>query len=391
MKILLIHNILWSHYKAVIFNAFNELCQKHGDEFLVIQIAESEGNRQGLGPSDHALHRYPYRLLFEGNFESSGAVRRCIRLCREIYRYRPGIVVLLGYSDISSWCALVISSLMNIPRIIAFDSTAMDRPRVWYSELVKKIFVNSCNGAFGYGSKSKEYLMQLGMPASNVFIHCQAVHNEEIAAVHANTTPHRDKRISDLGAKQRNFIYVGRLSEEKNIRRLLAAFSKLKASDPAAAEWGLILVGDGPLRQTLEKDRISDIVFTGGKLWREVPEYFALADVFILPSSSEPWGLVVNEAMVCGLPVIVSDRCGAAYDLVVSGENGFVFDPYNENELLDRMRYFIANQGSIRKMGECSERIIAQYTPENAASRMYGGIQSVLKEIVKNSGGELCA
>jgi glycosyltransferase involved in cell wall biosynthesis len=363
----------------------------HGDELLVIQIAENEGSRRGLGPSDLALHRYPYRLLFEGNFESSGTVRRCIRLCREIYSYRPGIVVLLGYSDISSWCALIISSLMGITRIIAFDSTAIDRPRVWYFELVKKIFVRSCNGAFAYGSKSKEYLMQLGMPPGNIFINCQAVHNEEIAAVHANAAPYRDKRVADLGAKQRNFIYVGRLSEEKNIRLLMSAFSKLKASDPAAAEWGLILVGDGPLRQTLEKDRISDIVFTGGKLWREVPEYFALADVFILPSSSEPWGLVVNEAMVCGLPVIVSDRCGAACDLVVSGENGFVFDPYNENELLDRMRYFIANHGSIRKMGECSEKIIAQYTPENAASRMYDGIQSVLKENVKNSGGELCA
>ena len=377
MKILVIHNILWSHYKAIVFNALDDICRQHGDVLLVIQIAESERGRRSLGPSERKLHRYPLRLLFDGDFETTGAIARTIKLCREIVRYRPDIIVLPGYSDVSHWCALLVASFMQMPRLVSFDSTAIDHHRVWHKELVKKLFVRMCNGGFGYGTKSKEYLVQLGMPPDKFFVRYQATHNQEIAATYTKYLQDRDKKLDDIGAKKRNFIYVGRLSREKNIELLLSAYARLKRSGSAADEWGLIVVGDGPLRQSLEALKTADTVFVGGKSWREVPEYYALADVFILPSTSETWGLVVNEAMICGLPVIVSNRCGSAHDLVIEGKNGFSFDPYSEDELLDRMRSFIEHPNCIREMGFCSQKIIRDYTPLNAARQMHDGLHAV--------------
>jgi glycosyltransferase involved in cell wall biosynthesis len=176
---------------------------------------------------------------------------------------------------------------------------------------------------------------------------------------------------------------VGRLSSEKNVETLLSAFSKLKSENTLAGNWGLIIVGDGPERQNLTKmvtdGNIPNVYFAGGKSWKEVPVFYALSSVFVLPSLSEPWGLVANEAMVCGLPVILSSRCGAAYDILDNGANGFMFDPLDVSELAGRLSYFVDNQDEIERMGANSQHIISGYTPLHAAEQMKQGIEETIK------------
>lgn len=384
VKVLLIHNILWSHYKAAVFSSLYDICQRNGKNFLVIQIAETEGSRKSMDRIDVSLHRYSYRLLFKEKFEAIGKLRRSIVLCREIISQRPDIVVLPGYYDISFWFALLTVKILGVPAILTFDSTAMDHPRVWYKELIKKVYVRTCDKAFVYGTKSKEYLARLGMAEKNIITRCQATDNDKITAVNHLMRDKREALIAELGLNSRNFIYVGRLSPEKNVQRLLQALLKLKKEEPAAADWGLVVVGDGPLKDELrwltKEFGLMDVRFVGAKAWHEVVEFYAMSDVLVLPSTSEPWGLVVNEAMVCGLPVLVSDRCGAAYDLVDEGKNGFVIDPYNVDDLTERMKYFVIHPERITEMGKRSIEIIAEYTPENAAMQMYAGIERVLAD-----------
>jgi len=112
-----------------------------------------------------------------------------------------------------------------------------------------------------------------------------------------------------------NIIYVGRFSKEKNLLFLLSAYKKLNTDD-----WGFILVGNGPQYQKLNdfinKNSICNVFLPGFKQKGEIPQYLAVSDVFILASISEPWGLVVNEAMAAGLPVLISKRCGCYSDLI---------------------------------------------------------------------------
>src|SRR5207247_9691952 len=114
-----------------------------------------------------------------------------------------------------------------------------------------------------------------------------------------------------LWLPDRYFLYVGRCSSEKNLIRLLHAYRHYRKQHPEG--WQLVLVGDGPQRAELEDcaraSGIRDILWCGFKQIDELPTYYALSGCFILPSTSEPWGLVVNEAMACGLPVLVSSRC----------------------------------------------------------------------------------
>src|SRR5690606_145786 len=130
-----------------------------------------------------------------------------------------------------------------------------------------------------------------------------------------------------------NFIFVGRFLPIKNIILLIESFLKLNN----ATDWGLILVGEGPLKKESEtlKGENHNIHLFPPQAWRGVPQKVALADILVLPSYSEPWGLVTNEAMVCEMPVIVSRKAGSSKDLIKEGFNGFTFDAYSGNELKD--------------------------------------------------------
>jgi glycosyltransferase involved in cell wall biosynthesis len=133
----------------------------------------------------------------------------------------------------------------------------------------------------------------------------------------------------------------------------------------------LVIVGSGPWEQRLKKiaqsKNLKGICWPGFKQVDELPAYYALASCFVLPSVSEPWGLVVNEAMACGLPVLVSDRCGAAGDLVFPGINGYVFDPFDAAGLARLMQCMSAGELNRKEMGQASKRLVANYTPETWA------------------------
>ena len=384
-KVLIIHNILWSHYKAKVFSELYKLLSQNDYDFLVIQIALNEKRRKGLGDIDLAIHQYPYKLLFESNMEDVSKISGIYKIIKEIYSYKPDIVVIPGYSNLLYWIALFLGKfILRIKVIATVDSTEYDNPRRTYKEIIKKTFLRFCDYVFCYGTKSKEYVVKLGMSPERVIIRYQATNNQAIESVYNTYKGKRDYLISKNGFKKYNFIYVGRLNKKKNIESLIKAFKLLKDNLENSKDWGLILVGEGDRKEYLAnlitELSVPEVFFIGGKSWKEVPIYYALSDVFILPSISEPWGLVVNEAMVCGLPVIVSDRAGSAYDLVKEGRNGFTFNPFNEKELFRKMAYFVKNPDKIKMMGEYSKRIIEKYTPENAAYQMFKGIYKSLGE-----------
>jgi glycosyltransferase involved in cell wall biosynthesis len=172
---------------------------------------------------------------------------------------------------------------------------------------------------------------------------------------------------------------VGRFSPEKNIILLLRAYQRIKSN--VAKDWGLILVGNGPQRKEIEdyvvKNELRDVALPGFKEKGELCLFYALSDVLILPSISEPWGLVVNEALASELPVIVSNRCGCFPDIVREGVNGFSFDPADEGGLSERMSAFAQGKANAEMMGKSSREILAKYSPQRVAAIYREAINSV--------------
>jgi glycosyltransferase involved in cell wall biosynthesis len=172
-------------------------------------------------------------------------------------------------------------------------------------------------------------MLDLGAKPEQLLVNKNCVDNKSIRTIYDEAKINREEKQVQLGLAKKNFIFVGRLIPFKNLPLLLEAFNE--ALGKSKSDWGLILLGEGEQKAELEKiitdNNFQGITFLPSVGWREVPKYLALSDVLVLPSYSEPWGLVVNEAMACGMPVIVSEKCGCAPDLVQNGKNGISINP----------------------------------------------------------------
>ena len=382
MRVLIVHNTLWAHYKSLLFSRLASQMQP-ADALLVVQIALTEGHRAGLGVPDAGAVGYPFALLHNGPLEAVSLPQRIRGLLKHGLAFNPDVVLLTGYYD----PAQVLLGLMLKARgcriVLQTESTAQDSRRTGWREAMKRAFVRNCDGYFCFGNRAADYLIELGAKPDQILVRNNAVvDNALLRRLYEAALPSRPDRQRTHDLRPRNLIYVGRLASEKNLIALLNAFAEATKTD-TAGEWGLLFLGEGDqkteLQQRTQQLNLTDRVrFLPGCGWQDVPTYLALADALVLPSLSEPWGLVVNEAMACGLPVLVSDRCGCADDLVREGHNGYRFDPTQPAQLTARItRLMATSPAELSRMGDESARIVDHYDPGRVGRAMYDSLKQL--------------
>jgi len=376
LRIAIYHNIMWSRYKAGVFSRLHVIATETGRSVDFIQIAETEGDRAVLSGVDESVHRYPYTLLFKGAYGAVPTWRRCAALLRDLARRRPDFVVMPGFDRAEYWAMLVYCMLTRTPRAVFCDSTIHDRPRAGWKERAKRWFFSHCDGVFCYGRRSREYVMSYDVPEARIFRRVQAA---ALPADHSDEQVLRHHESNPVDPDRPSFLFVGRLSHEKGLPDLVAAFARVRAELPRAR---LTLVGAGPLRASLERQAVAldvaeGIDFLGGRdAGQIVPLYLSHA-ALVLPSHSEPWGLVVNEALAHGLPVVVSDVCGCVPELVVDGVTGWSF-PVGQVDALATAMSKAARMGEHRvDAARACLQAIASYVPDEAARQILQGCESI--------------
>lgn len=386
MKILIIHPAYWTHYKARIHSALQHQIQQQGlpIELLVVHLAHSEQSRLGLGNPDPNLHQYPHLVMHPGAIEEFTFNNRLRALFNVMHQFKPDVVNVPGYYDPAVVLLTIYAKLRGLGIIMSIDSTEADHNRQSWRETLKRRIVGLADGFFCYGSLAAHYMLRLGATPDQILLRRNAVDNVTLRQIYEAARPTRTERLKELGLPLQNLIYVGRLIDRlKNLKALINAFRTVKTTVKQASGWGLILVGDGEDKTDLEQlaQDQPTIRFIAGQSWQQIPKYLALSDALVLPSYSEPWGLVVNEAMVCGLPVIVSDRCGCAPDLVLPGVNGFTFDPNQPQQLIDAISTLVqCSPTQFAKMGAASVSQIADYSPDAVAHEMLNGFKRIGKK-----------
>jgi glycosyltransferase involved in cell wall biosynthesis len=309
----------------------------------------------------------------DGNQPSVGELRRRLYPCLE--REQPRAVAVPGWSTpyallSLSWCLKTAT-----PAVLMSESTVLDKRRPFLADSVKRRLLRLYSAALAGGSRPIQYLGRLGFPETAVFPGYDVVDN-----AHFDRFQPRD----EAGPRaRRSFLVSCRFVPVKNLPRLLEAYARYRqiAGGPA---WELVIAGDGPEREKLSglisALHLSGFVRLAGFVQYDgLPALYARAGAFILPSVSEPWGLVVNEAMAAGLPVLVSNRCGCAPDLVEEGRNGFTFDPYDTEQLAGLMlRLSTMSDADRAAMGQASRQIISRWTPETFATNLSKAIEVAL-------------
>jgi glycosyltransferase involved in cell wall biosynthesis len=375
-KVTVFHNVVWSRHKGAVLSALYHLSMAGSIRYTMVQIADTETDRIGFSEVDYSFHRYPMQKLFDGCYEDVPFWKMTGRLTWEVLKTKADLVVLPGYHRPEYWAMLAACIITRKRRAVWCDSTALDRPRRLVTSIPKRIFFALCDGYFGFGERSREYLMSLGAKKERIFVPCQA------AALPRSFSLERahDERIAHRRGNEPVFLYVGRLSTEKGIDTLLEAFAQVRATVPRAT---LRIVGTGPRHDALQASvdalGLREAVHFTGSLQDEPlsHEYYSAA-CLVLPSYSEPWGLVVNEALAHGCPAVVSDRCGCVPELIVEGKTGFSFDAGNvpalRDTLLEALRQFADVEGTAK---ECI-RNIARFDPRAAASNIARGCATML-------------
>lgn len=296
-------------------------------------------------------------------------------LYQALEKASPDILLLPGWGFNYTLAALCWALENMVPAVVISDSNETDKSRYLLSEFVKSHLVRLFSSGLVAGKRSMEYLMKLGMKQERIFIGCDVVDNKYFA-VGADTARHDSISLrKTLGLPEKFFLAVNRIVPEKNVLRLLQAYSTYRR-DGAPGDWKLVLIGEGELRLDIERARteldLEDHVFMLGiKKYEELPSFYGLATAFVLSSICEPWGLVVNEAMAAGLPVLVSNRCGCVPDLVEDMYNGYSFDPLDINELSLHMLKMGGEEYNYVAMGNKSREIISRWTPEVCAKNVW--------------------
>lgn len=304
-------------------------------------------------------------------------------LMATLTQLRPDVVCINGWSYGGAIAALRWCVSERVPAIMMSESTALDHPRRYWKEAIKHRIISLCSASLVGGSRHRDYIAELGAPLDRVFTGYDAVDNDHFrdgADAARRMGPQLRQR---LGLPQRYFMACSRLIEKKNIARLLRAYAGYRRRDATAAPWSLVIVGEGELKQDLvalqaELGLQGCVRFVGEKNYDELPIYYGLAGAFVHASTSEQWGLVVNEAMAAGLPVLVSERCGCAEDLVVSKVNGLTFDPHDINDLSGAMLEVAGDDIGLEMMGRASQEIIARWSPQRFAEGLDCAVQAAL-------------
>ena len=286
---------------------------------------------------------------------------------RALAKAAPDVILCGGYNYVASWQSLLWARIHKIPFFLWSESNVQDLRRGHaLVEFLKTEFLRRCSGFVVPGRSALEYLRVHKVDEDAVFIAPNAVDNDFFAAAAAAARQDAARWRRELALPERYFLFVGRLVREKGVFELLSAYAKLDES--MRRQVGLVFVGDGAARPQLELQAASIapgvIRFAGFAQREQLAIYYALAEMVILPTYTDTWGLVVNEAMACGLPVIVSQVAGCAADLVRENWNGLLVAPRDVSSLTSAMRSLADQPDLCATMGANSAQHISHYSPK---------------------------
>jgi glycosyltransferase involved in cell wall biosynthesis len=299
-----------------------------------------------------------------------------------------------GYARPFHWAAMVAACAASVPILVRDEANATSAPRGAAKILLKRIFFRGlaalCYGFLTIGSLNRRYYLQNGVKPERLFPVPYCVDNAYFSAKTVAASQHREKLRADIGLAPGRpvILYASKFQGRKRPGDLLTAFERLVKKRSGSEMPYLIFVGDGELRAALQEQAEpikQHVRFMGFRNQSELPAFFDLCDVFVLPSEAEPWGLIVNEVMSAGRAVVVSDLVGCGPDLVRQGVNGYLFPAGDVAQLEDSLARVLVSPDVSAEMGRASAEIIATWSYQQDIDGLREALFSVLRSAGKIS------
>jgi len=305
--------------------------------------------------------------------------------------WKPDAIVLPGWSSAAAIAGLIWATENHTPAIVMSETNAADARRHVVGEFIKRRILKLFDAGLCGGTLAHSYLVQLGVRGDHVFLGYDAVDNGYFAAgVDAVRRNGAYPAAINPEWRGRFFLASARFIPKKNLQTLILAYAQYREATGSAA-WRLVLLGNGPLSAELQLLRgnlglVDSLAMPGFIQYGELPLYYGNAGAFVHASVTEQWGLVVNEAMASGLPVLVSETCGCAPDLVQSGRNGYTFEPHDVIHLAKLMSDVSSDKCDRASMARASIDIVEKFSPQAFAEGLERAARAAINFRSRRSG-----
>lgn len=339
LHVAVVHTDLRAYWPARLA-ALARALGRRNTKLSIVEIA-GRGAPYDFGKGADGPEELNRHVLFpEGDLRhlSPLAMARSVR--RKLDELNPDIVM-AGSVAFPSGAAAVRWARHRHRSVVVFDDARLqDVPRSGLVNYVKRRLYANVDAAFIPAESHRESYLRWGVPKERIFLGVDVIDSAWFAEKARALRRDLEGFRGDQHLPARFFLGVGRHIPQKNWPMCLAAYA-LYQQRVGKNAWGLVLIGDGPdragLAAVVAQQGIRNVHFPGAIYGEELIRFYVAAGALVLPSKGETWGLVVNEAMVCGLPVLVSERCGCAETLVRDGVNGWRFSPDDPRGLAERM------------------------------------------------------
>ena len=332
-----------------------------------------------------------YRFKFLRNFSPFPSYLRSIvglmnfGIWGEIKRNKPDVVLLMSWMNPVWWIAVLACIVFKVPFLYLTDANVRAESekakwKIWGKKmLLGKILFHQTSGALYAGTANKLLYSFYGIPEEKLYPFAYSWGYGNYLKISDELRSQRQLNRKEIGIPddQSVMLFCGRLSPEKGLLNLIEAYRRVGSSKTA-----LVIVGGGDQRATLEnlvaEYQLESVYFSGFQDRNNVLKYYAMADLLVMPSFRETWGIAVNEALCFALPAIVSEEVGAGVDLVLPEENGYSFPAAVTDELANRMQRFLDLSPEEKlRMGERSQELMRQWSGRDLAGNLVEYLNSM--------------
>lgn len=367
MKILFLTNIP-APYRVDFFNELGKLC-----DLTVLYERKQADDRDKKWQSKRAEH-FKEVFLKGKTFGSDSAI--CFSVLKYLKANIYDLIIIGGYSTPTGMLAIKYLKTKNIPFVLNSDGGIIKNDTV-FKKWVKKYFISSASAWLSTGEKTTEYLLHYGARKENIYIYPFTSLKNSDLLTDILSKDRKEKIKSKLNIKEdKVVISVGQFIKRKGYDILLKACKNIDRNV------GMYIIGGEPTEEYLQLKKnlnLENVHFVGFKTKDELKEYYMVADLFVLPTREDIWGLVINEAMAYGLPVITTDRCVAGLELVKDYENGFIVPVEETKPLTEKMNLILSDDIMRVNMAKRSLDKIRGYTIEIMAKRHIDIFNKIIK------------
>jgi len=349
--------VMWTHLSGYLNACLRELASIKNVELFVAHQAFSEDAPFDNDQFSWIANRYEYQIRADRQL-----------LLSKLTEFRPDVLLVTSW-HIPEYRFILGKFSSKTFRVLAMDNPWRGTSKQWLGIISFRCYLYTLyNAVFLPGEPQAIFARKMGFRERCILRGLYCCDHSRFAAVYK-------ERSQNRGNIPGSFIYVGRFSKEKGLDILVEAYQKYQIS--VRRPWPLICRGTGNYAKVLE--HISGVELRGFIQPNDLPQEFAKSACLLLPSTFEPWGVVIHEATASGLAVICTSICGASVHLVQDGYNGYLVEPGNADDLADAMlRYTKLSDEQRKEMSTNSYNLSLQFTPERWATYFYKRVQELM-------------